>query len=66
VSDDTHPHGIRCSDAMKRDADQIAALLNLDSWLHALTYGIKVALSQAKASAKGDTETLFCQPKVKA
>jgi hypothetical protein len=58
------PHVIDCTDGFKRKVDRIAALLKLDSWHQALGYAVHLALQDAEAHVKGDTEAVFCTPRV--
>ena len=47
----------------QKNADRIAALLKLDSWYEALGYAVDLALQEAEAHVKGDTEAVFCTPR---
>ena len=42
----------------------MAALLKLDEWYHSFGIGLNLGLKHAEASAKGDTEVVFCTPYV--
>jgi hypothetical protein len=50
----------------KKDIDIITALLKLESSGQALVVAVELALLFAKAHAKGETNVIFCTPKVDA
>ena len=56
------PHHIACSNDFKKRAERIAALLDLDSWHHAVGTSVDIALLVAEAYVKGDTEIITCTP----
>jgi hypothetical protein len=51
---------------IKKDIDTIAALLKLENGGEALGVAVELALLFAKAHVKGDTNVIFCTPKVDA
>ena len=59
------PHSITFDDSVRKKADRIAALLELDEWWHSFAVGINLCLDQAEAYVKGETKTLFVTPKVR-
>lgn len=58
------PHGINFTDDVKKKAERIAALLELDEWFHAFGVGIDLAVDYAEAYVKDNTEYVFCAPKI--
>ena len=62
--DDGFSHGIQFADSEKKKAEQVAALLELNEWFYSFGIGLDLALRHAKASAKGNTEVVFCTPYV--
>jgi hypothetical protein len=63
---ENYPNSVRFPDSEKKKAERIAALLNLDGWCQAFDLGVKLALKFAEAYIKGDTEIVYCTPKVSA
>ena len=60
------PHGLRYCDSLKKKAERIAALLNLDDDMVSWVLGLNLALHYAEAYAKGPTVPVFCTPEQKA
>jgi len=57
-----YPHGLRFSDAARKDYERIAALVGLDSWAHAVTCSSDLALQCAEEHVKGKTEVICVTP----
>jgi hypothetical protein len=65
MSKDTHPHRLVISEEGKKQAEQAAALLRLDSWPEALSLGADLVVEHAEASVDGGrTQIIYCTPHV--
>ncbi len=49
-----------------KEAQQAAALLELDNHAQAISLGLTIVLEHAKSCARGKTEIVFCKPELKA
>jgi hypothetical protein len=58
------PHIISFTNSARKKAERIAALLELDEWYQAFEIALDLALEQAEAHVKGETEIIYCTPKV--
>jgi hypothetical protein len=57
-------HGVRFTDAGKKQFERIAALCEFESWNGAIEFSGELALSYAEAYVKGDTMVHFCTPEL--
>ena len=62
TEDKNWEHSISFSDKVKKKAERIAALLQLDKWYYSFVIGINLALAHAEASVKGYTRVVSCTP----
>ena len=62
TEDKKRKHGISFSDIIKKKAERIAALLQLDEWNYSFDIGITLALAHAEAYVKGYTRVVSCTP----
>lgn len=59
-----HPHSLLFTDGHRKRAERAAVLLGLRNWNAAIGFGIDLAENYADARAKGESETIYCTPKV--
>lgn len=59
-----HPHSIQFNNSVKKKAERIAALLELNEWFLSFGLGINLALDHAENYVKGDTEVIYCSKKI--
>jgi hypothetical protein len=64
MSKESHPHLLSFTDAHRGQFEQIATLLELEDWNLATVFSAELALSYAKAHARGNTMVHFCTPKL--
>ena len=62
TEDKSFKHRISFTDGIKKKAERIAALLQLDEWHYSFDTGINLALAHAEASVKGYTRVVSCTP----
>jgi hypothetical protein len=54
-----NPHKLAFSDQFRRRMERVAALLDLESWRHAIGFGSDLALRCAEQSVKGKTHVVY-------
>ena len=62
TEDKNYKHSVFFPDKVKKKAERIAALLQLDEWCYSFSIGINLALAHAEASVKGYTRVVSCTP----
>jgi hypothetical protein len=54
------PHAVGFNDKARKQAERVAALMNLDDWTCSYIFGLKMALQYAEEHVKGNTNYIFC------
>jgi hypothetical protein len=59
-----YPHSLRFTNKHRKSAERAAVLLGLEDWAQAVGFGIDLAEDYANACAEGDSEVIYCTPKI--
>ena len=54
------PHAVGFTDKARKQAERVAALMNLDDWSCSCIFGLNIALQYAEQHVKGNTNYIFC------
>lgn len=55
-----HPHVIGFSDESRKQAERVAALMELKNWVGSYSLGLVLALKHAEQYVRGNTNYIFC------
>ena len=55
-----HPHMMGFSDGSRKQAERVAALMELENWGVSYSLGLAMALKHAEEYVKGNTNYIYC------